>query len=124
MQNEKLIKCCRCGKFRPKAEIQSSWTKTPRRDYCSLTCLYVGWLADKAPNPASDPDMINPEHYKVGGVENWDYLVAKLTPEELKGHCKACIIKYLARAKHKGSELENYRKAQWYMDKLVEAQNA
>lgn len=68
-------------------------------------------------------DEVNhPSHYKVGGLETWEILVAKLTPEELKGYCKACIIKYITRAELKGGK-KDYLKAQWYMNKLVELKN-
>lgn len=74
---------------------------------------------DKAP-----VDLVNhPPHYKKGGIECIDYLVAKLSGEELKGYLKGNIIKYLSRAADKADgtkELEDYKKAQWYMNRLVE----
>lgn len=66
-------------------------------------------------------DTINhPAHYLVGGIETLDYIKAKLDFDEYKGYLKGCIIKYLSRANHKGHPLEDYRKAKFYMDKLVE----
>lgn len=66
-------------------------------------------------------DKINPDHYKFGGIETIDYLKAKMTPEELVGYLKGNIIKYLSRANKKNeSPSEDYQKAQWYMNKLVE----
>lgn len=64
-------------------------------------------------------DNINPDHYKTGGIETWDYLVAKLTKEELIGYCKGCIIKYVSREKHKNG-LEDIEKLEWYSKKLTE----
>ena len=32
-----------------------------------------------------DQDVINPEHYKDGGIEPFDYMRAKLSPEGLEG---------------------------------------
>ncbi len=46
-------------------------------------------------------DNINPEHYKTGGIETWDYLKAKLSPTELAGFVKANVIKYVSRCDHK-----------------------
>jgi len=66
---------------------------------------------------ASD-NINNPKHYTAGGVETIDYLKAKLTPEEYKGFLKGNIIKYLSRSKHKNAEIEDYKKAQWCMNKL------
>lgn len=65
-------------------------------------------------------DMVNnPPHYTQGGIETIDYLKAKLSPEELKGYLKGNALKYLSRATQKGSEVEDYKKAKWYLDKLV-----
>lgn len=66
-----------------------------------------------------EADKINPDHYKVGGIEAFDILKAKLSPEELIGHCKANVLTYIMRASHKGGA-EDCQKAKWYMDKLVE----
>ena len=62
---------------------------------------------------------INPAHYRKGGLEVIDILEAKLSPEEFKGVCKGFAIKYILRADMKGG-LEDYQKAQWYINKLVE----
>lgn len=61
---------------------------------------------------------ITPQHYKVGGLETFDYLKAKLSPTELAGFCKGNIIKYVSRADHKG-KLEDLKKAQWYLNNLI-----
>ena len=63
----------------------------------------------------------HPQHY--GGEDNPHEVIkvleAWLTPDEYRGFLKGNIIKYLARAKHKG-EHEDHRKAQWYQNRLVE----
>jgi hypothetical protein len=62
-----------------------------------------------------------PPHYTDGGIETIDYLRAKLTPDEFKGFCKGNALKYISRAGKKSTdELEDYRKAKWYLDKLIE----
>lgn len=66
-------------------------------------------------------DMVNqPPHYTSGGIETIDYMRAKMTPEEYRGFLKGNAIKYLSRAEMKGGA-EDYKKAQWYINKLVEA---
>ena len=69
--------------------------------------------------PLKDFDPINPTHYQIGGIETINYLEAKLTPEEFKGYCKGNAIKYLSRAGYKGEERDDYKKAAWYLDKLI-----
>jgi len=64
-------------------------------------------------------DPVNPNHYKVGGIESIDYIQAKLTPEEFAGFCKGNALKYISRAGHKGSAAEDTRKAIWYLQRLI-----
>jgi hypothetical protein len=61
---------------------------------------------------------INPYHYKTGGIETIDIVKAKLSKPEFLGFCKGNIIKYVTRANYKNG-LEDYKKAQWYLDKLI-----
>lgn len=64
-------------------------------------------------------DNINPGHYKIGGIETFDYIQAKLSSRELDGYLKGNIIKYVSRERFK-NRTEDLKKAQWYLDKLVE----
>jgi len=69
-------------------------------------------------NTKMDKDKINPDHYKFGGIETFDYLKAKLSPTQLAGFCKGNIIKYVSRVDHK-NKVEDLKKAKWYLDKLI-----
>ena len=60
-------------------------------------------------------DAINPDHYKVGGIETIHYLHAKLSPEEFAGYCRGNAIKYLSRAGHKDDTVQEISKAIWYL---------
>lgn len=73
---------------------------------------------DSAKKTEPETDKINPEHYKTGGIETFDYLKAKLTAEQLKGFCKGNIIKYITRADQKNKK-EDLEKAKWYLEKLI-----
>lgn len=64
-------------------------------------------------------DNINPDHYKVGGLETFEILKRKLSPSQLAGFCKGNVIKYITRADHK-NKVEDLKKAKWYLDKLIE----
>lgn len=65
-------------------------------------------------------DMVNhPPHYKAGGIESIDYIQAKLTPEEFSGFCKGNALKYISRAGRKGKATEDYKKAVWYLNRLI-----
>ena len=64
-------------------------------------------------------DMINPEHYKIGGIETIDYMKAKSTPEEFRGHLRLTALKYLSRYGKKDNELQELLKCHWYLDRLI-----
>lgn len=56
-------------------------------------------------------DMVNsPAHYTKGGIETYDFIRAKKLSYELGN-----VVKYVTRAGHKGSRLEDLKKAQWYL---------
>lgn len=64
-------------------------------------------------------DNINPDHYKVGGIETIQYLEAKLTIDQLEGYLVGNILKYVSRYPFKNG-LEDLEKARWYLNKLIE----
>ncbi len=63
-------------------------------------------------------DNINPQHYKVGGLEVIDIMKAKLSPTQFAGFCKGNVIKYVLRADHKG-KVEDLKKAKFYLERLI-----
>lgn len=65
-------------------------------------------------------DAINPSHYKQGKVECIDALEsATVHKTGLEAVCTANVIKYLWRCEAKNG-LEDVRKAQWYINKLID----
>ena len=74
----------------------------------------------KQTRPGERIDVVNhPPHYMVGGIETIEYMKAKSTKEEFLGHLRLTAIKYLSRVGHKGDALEDYKKAQWYINRLI-----
>lgn len=67
-----------------------------------------------------EDDVNNPSHYTSGGIETIDYQKAKATPEEFRGHLRLTALKYLSRAGLKDDTLKDLKKAQWYVNRLVE----
>lgn len=61
-------------------------------------------------------DPINPDHYKVGGLEVINIIEA-FSLDYKSGNC----LKYLLRAGRKdpAKTLEDLKKAQWYLNRLV-----
>jgi hypothetical protein len=64
-------------------------------------------------------DNINPSHYK-GKVECIDAIEAATKDRKgLQAVCAANVIKYVWRSEKKGG-LEDLKKAQWYLTKMIE----
>lgn len=60
-------------------------------------------------------DNVNhPAHYKVGGIETIDFIEAKSLNYNLGN-----VVKYISRADHKDTKLDNLKKAQWYLNREV-----
>ena len=69
-------------------------------------------------------DMVNhPDHYTVGGIEALQVIEAKLggtTNEMYRGYLMGNVMKYLMRSPYKGKRVEDLKKAQFYLNELVE----
>ena len=62
------------------------------------------------------PDPVNhPKHYRShpSGIE-----AIQITEHE--NFCIGSVFKYLLRRKYKGKELQDLKKARWYLDKEIE----
>jgi len=63
------------------------------------------------------PDLINhPAHYTFGKYEVIDVLMAWFPKQPLLWQ----VVKYIARASHKGEEIQDLKKAQFYLNREIE----
>lgn len=61
-------------------------------------------------------DPVNhPSHHTFGGIETIDFIEAKQL-----GFHDGNVVKYVARARHKGDEVQDLEKAEWYLKRLIE----
>jgi len=68
-------------------------------------------------------DVVNsPPHYKTGGIEAIEGIEASMGPEAFAGYLKGSVTKYLWRYEKKGKPLEDLKKARWFLDRLIAAQ--
>ena len=68
-------------------------------------------------------DAVNsPPHYKSGGIEAIEGIEASMGPEAYAGYLKGNIMKYMWRYERKGKPVEDLKKARWYLDRLIAAQ--
>ena len=64
---------------------------------------------------ASDADAVNsPAHYNTGKIEVIDFI-----EDQRLGFHEGNVVKYVSRAKHKGRELEDLKKAAWYLNRRI-----
>ena len=62
------------------------------------------------------PDIVNhPPHYTFGKIE----IIDAIEDWQLGFH-EGNVVKYVARAKYKGHELEDLEKAAWYLKRKIE----
>jgi hypothetical protein len=60
-------------------------------------------------------DSVNhPTHYTSGGIETIDFIEAKKL-----GYNLGNVVKYITRSGLKGNQLEDLRKAQWYLTREI-----
>ena len=68
-------------------------------------------------------DVVNsPPHYTAGGIEAIDAIEAALSDEGFRGALKANVLKYMWRYEKKADPVADLRKARWYLDRLIAAQ--
>ena len=67
-------------------------------------------------------DMVNsPPHYNCGEIETIDYIVDVLGTRGAADYCQGNVLKYLGSRLHrKNDPVENSKKAQWYLAKMIE----
>jgi hypothetical protein len=83
----------------------------------------VPW-AIKEETPVIETDQVNhPPHYTNGGIECIEAIESQLTSEEYRGYLKGNIAKYMWRERMKGGT-ESLKKAQWYLDRLIQSDEA
>ena len=75
--------------------------------------------ADKQSDNVQMEDMVNsPIHYNKAGIETIDALEAMLV-DGFDYYLQGNIVKYLWRYRYKNG-VEDLKKAQWYLNKLIE----
>jgi len=72
---------------------------------------------DSIEDETCESEHVNhPAHYNNGLIEVIDIIDDASLNE---GFCVGNVIKYILRAPHKGSELEDLKKAKWYLERRI-----
>ena len=60
-------------------------------------------------------DLVNhPPHYTTGKIEVLDFI-----EDQKFGYLDGQVVKYISRYRHKGSALQDLKKAQFYLSRLI-----
>lgn len=82
-------------------------------------CVYCDRRLDDDTAPACkhcgvERNVDSPAHYNTGNIEVIDAI-----DDWQLGFCEGNVVKYVARAKHKNNELEDLKKALWYLNHRI-----
>lgn len=79
---------------------------------------FIPWAKTDTPEK---PDLVNhPPHYETNGIECIDAMRASQGDSAVKSFCICNAFKYIWRHMRKNSELEDLKKAVWYLNKAIE----
>jgi hypothetical protein len=65
-------------------------------------------------------DIQKPSHYNYGKYETIDVIIDTLGQYEAINYCHGNVLKYVIRMWHKGTPEKDAKKAQWYLNKMIE----
>ena len=65
--------------------------------------------------------VARPDHYNTGAIEAIEAIRASMPPEQYFGYLKGNVMKYLWRYDYKEKPIEDLRKADWYLNRLIDA---
>ena len=71
------------------------------------------------PTPKGKPDLVNrPPHYTQGKIEVLDFILDQRLP-----YLEGQIVKYVSRHRYKGDSIQDLRKAEFYLKRLIAEQS-
>ena len=126
------------GKFKPTTEApkgvpeDGQWWRTSSLDDATpdewdraAAAAYgepqVGKLFHPSDAPQESCPVENPDHYNTGSIEAIEAIRASMPSEQFFGYLKGNVMKYLWRYDYKEKPIEDLRKADWYLNRLIDA---
>ena len=95
-------------------DIYENWEKNNKLDVLDRVLEFPGAIKD---------DRVNsPSHYTSGSREVIDTIedAVKDAPDAIQGMLQAQVLKYMLRIWLKDNPAEDARKAQWYLNRMIE----
>ena len=125
------------GKFKPTTEApkgvpeDGQWWRTSSLDDATpdewdraAAAAYgepqVGKLFHPSDAPQESCPVENPDHYNTGAIEAIEAIRASMPSEQFFGYLKGNVMKYLWRYDYKEKPIEDLRKADWYLNRLID----
>ena len=106
--NSKMAEMKRLGKRLERSRPISNLPK-------GMTVVEADEIVADVNQAIAQHDAINhPAHYTAGGIETIDFIEAKKL-----GYNLGNVVKYITRSGLKGNQLEDLRKAQWYLSREI-----
>ena len=126
------------GKFKPTTEApkgvheDGQWWRTSSLDdatpdewdraaQAAYEEPHVGKLFHPSDAPQESCPVENPDHYNTGSIEAIEAIKASMPSEQFFGYLKGNVMKYLWRYDYKEKPIEDLRKADWYLNRLIDA---
>lgn len=95
-------------------ECLPKYSKVPKKKEVAVEPV-AQTIEEQTVELPKNEDVINhPSHYTRGKIEVIDFIEDQQLPYHLGN-----VIKYIARAGHKGDKLEDLKKARWYLDRYI-----
>ena len=63
----------------------------------------------------------NPAHYNHSSIETIDIIKNSMDESMYQGYLVGNVLKYICRYKYKGEELDDLKKARWYLTRLIDS---
>ena len=92
------------------------------KDFPMYTTDRIDWSKYKDDPVEIKEDRVNsPSHYRAGSQEAIDIIedAIRHAPGSVEGMLQAQVLKYILRLWHKDNTLEDARKANWYLERLI-----
>lgn len=67
-----------------------------------------------------DKNIINPEHYTGSNIECIDAIKAMLGHYGFISYLQGNLMKYIWRSPAKGNQAQDLKKAEWFLNRLIE----
>ena len=121
------------GKFKPttgapegspeegKVWGQSIDDATPEEWNRAAIATAVGKLMHPSDTHNESCPVERPDHYNTGAIEAIEAIKASMDSDQYFGYLKGNVMKYLWRYDYKEKPVEDLRKADWYLNRLIDA---